>query len=118
MQKGRPSNTTGVSVTISVVDANGNFRTIGTPTSDSNGMFTFTWTPDIQGSYTVIASFAGSQSYYPSHAETSFAVSAAAPTASPIPVAAQPPTEMYFAASTVAIIIAIALATILILRKK
>jgi hypothetical protein len=43
---------------------------------------------------------------------------AAAPTASPIPVAAQPPTEIYFAASTVAIIVAIALATVLILRKK
>jgi len=118
MQKPMPTSTTGVPVSINVVDSNGNYRNIGSTTSDANGVFSLTWNPDISGSYTVIASFAGSQSYYPSHAETSFAVSAAAPTASPIPVAAQPPTEMYFAASTVAIIIAIALATILILRKK
>jgi hypothetical protein len=81
-------------------------------------MFTFTWTPDITGSYTVIATFAGSQSYYPSYAESSFAVSAAAPTASPYPVVTLPPTEMYFTISTVAIIIAIAIIGILILRKK
>ena len=32
-----PTNATGVPVTISVVDANGNFREIGTTTSDSSG---------------------------------------------------------------------------------
>ena len=32
-----PTNTTGVPVTISVIDANGNFREIGTTTSDSSG---------------------------------------------------------------------------------
>jgi outer membrane protein assembly factor BamB len=121
MQKGRPSNTTGVPVTLSVVDANGNFRTIGTPTSDSSGMFTYSWTPDIQGSYTVIASFAGSESYWPSYAESSFAVSNPTPTASPIQQITLPPTETYFAISTAAIIIAIAivgLLIVLVLRKR
>ena len=118
MQKPLPTSATGVPVSIDVVDSNGNFRNIGKTTSDANGVFSYTWTPDIQGSYTVIASFAGSQSYYPSHAETSFAVNAAAPTASPYPVTTLPPTEMYFAASTVAIIIAIALATVVIIKKK
>jgi outer membrane protein assembly factor BamB len=121
MQKGRPNNTTGVPVTISVVDANGNFRTIGTPTSDSSGMFTYTWTPDIQGSYTVIASFAGTESYWPSYAESSFAVSNPHPTANPTQQITLPPTETYFAISTAAIIIAIAivgLLIVLILRKR
>ena len=81
-------------------------------------MFTYTWTPDIEGSYTVVATFAGSESYYPSSAESSFTVMAAAPTASPYPVTTLPPTEMYFAGSTVAIIIAIAIATVLIVKKK
>jgi hypothetical protein len=47
-------------------------------------------------------------------------VSEPAPTASPIPVATQPPTEMCFALSTVAIIIAIAIVgavVVLMLRK-
>ena len=37
-----------------VVDANGNYRTIGTTTSDANGQYAFAWTPDISGTYYVI----------------------------------------------------------------
>jgi hypothetical protein len=104
-----PSNATGVPVTLSVVDANNNSRVIGSTTSDASGFFSFNWTPDITGSYTVTATFAGSQAYYGSSAETSFYTSAAPPTASPYPVVNLPPTETYFAISTVAIIIAIAI---------
>jgi hypothetical protein len=116
-QQPMPTNVTGVPVTISVLDSNGNYRQIGTTTSNADGMFTLTWTPDISGNYTVIANFAGSESYYPSHADTSFYVSAPAPTASPYPTVNLPPTEMYFAVSTIAIIIAIAIVGFLILRK-
>ena len=117
-QKPKPANTVGVPVTLDVIDSNGNQRSIGTTTSDSRGMFTYTWTPDIEGSYTVIATFAGSESYYQSSAESSFTVSAAAPTASPYPVTTVPSNDMYFAGSTIAIIIAIALATVVIIKKK
>ena len=78
MQKPMPTNTIGVPVAINVVDSNGNFRQIGTTTSDYSGTYSFQWTPDIAGKYTVIASFAGSNSYWPSFAETSFAVDPAA----------------------------------------
>lgn len=118
MQKPRPTNVTGVPVSVNVVDSNGNYRNIGTVTSDSNGAFSYTWKPDIDGSYTVIASFAGSESYYPSQAESSFTVAAAVPTASPSPVTNGPSTDMSFVASTIAIIIAIAIATIVIIKKK
>ena len=118
MQQPRPNNTTGVPVSINVIDSNGNQRNIGTTTSDASGMFTFTWTPDITGDYTVIANFAGSESYYAASAETSFTATEPAPTASPYPVTSLPATEMYFAASTIAIIIAIAIVGLLILRKK
>jgi len=118
----RPMDTVGVEVTLSVLDSNGNYREIGKTTSDSNGFFSYQWTPDITGKYTVYASFTGSKSYYPSNAETAFAVDAA-----PEPVNANtdttntqvmPPFELYFAGATAAIIIAVALATVLILRKR
>jgi hypothetical protein len=74
---------TGVPVTISVVDANGNYRTIGTATSDATGQFSFSWQPDIAGLYTVIATFDGSNAYYSSYAETSFSADEAAATPAP-----------------------------------
>lgn len=67
-----PSNTTGVTVTLSVLDANNNFRTIGTTTSDASGHYSFTWKPDIPGDYKVVAAFSGSNSYYGSSDESSF----------------------------------------------
>ena len=53
MQQPKPANTTGVPVTLSVIDANGNLRDIGTTTTDSHGFYSFQWTPDIPGKYTV-----------------------------------------------------------------
>ena len=117
----RPMDATGVSVTIDVVDANGNYRNIGTTTSDSSGMFAFTWKPDIEGSYTVIATFAGSKAFYASYAQTTFAVDSAAPTPEPTDTPLQSTSDIYFAPAVAAIIAAIAIgfaATILILRKK
>jgi outer membrane protein assembly factor BamB len=117
----RPMDATGVSVTIDVVDANGNYRNIGTTTSDSSGIFAFTWKPDIEGSYTVIATFAGSKAFYASYAQTTFAVDSAAPTPEPTDTPLQSTSDIYFAPAVAAIIAAIAIgfaATILILRKK
>ncbi len=39
MQKPIPMSATGVPVSIDVLDSNGNFRNIGTATSDANGVF-------------------------------------------------------------------------------
>ena len=58
----RPLNATGVVIELSVVDANGNYRTIGTTTSDADGFFNYNWKPDIDGAYTLYASFARKQS--------------------------------------------------------
>ncbi len=121
MQKPRPMDVTGVSVTLSVVDSNGNYRDIGETTSDADGFFTLNWTPDIEGQYTVYASFAGSESYYPSHAVTSFAVdpvpeATAAPTQPPASVA-----DMYFIPAIAGLLVAIVVVgalTMLMLRKR
>ena len=119
MQKPHPTDTTGVPVTISVLDSNGNYREIGNTTSNSDGFYSLNWKPDITGSYTVYASFGGSESYWPSHAVTSFAVDAL-PQATPTvqPISAQPPFEIYFGISTIAILFGVAIATVLIIRKR
>jgi len=120
MQKPRPTDVTGVEIMLSAIDANGNYRQIGT-TISNDGFFSYNWKPDIDGQYTVYASFAGSESYYPSHALTSFAVDPATPTPTPQPVIALPPTEMYIAAATVAIIatiIAVGLFLAVLLKKR
>jgi outer membrane protein assembly factor BamB len=115
MQKSKPTDVTGVPVDIYVLDSNNNYRLIGNTVSDSMGMFTYTWDPDISGAYTVTAVFGGSNSYYPCSAESSFYVTEPAPTATTAPEIALPPTELYIAAATAAIIVAIAIVGALIL---
>lgn len=120
-QQPMPNNITGVPVTLSVIDSNGNLRQIGSTTSDSFGTFNLTWNPDISGDYKVIATFAGTQSYYGSSAETTFhATNPATPAPTTAPVANAATTTdlmMYIAIAAVAIIIAIAIATVLLLKK-
>jgi hypothetical protein len=110
MKSARPSNVTGVPVTLSVIDSNNNRRDIGNTNSNDDGFFTFDWKPDIAGQYTVYATFEGSKSYWPSHAVTSFAVDSPNPTSSPQPInTASPPTDMYVLGAAIAIIVAIAI---------
>ena len=122
MQQPLPNNVTGVPVTISVVDANGNYRSIGTATSNVYGTYSLTWTPDISGDFTVIANFAGTQSYYPSSASIAFHASEPAPTATPSPAAAQSMADMYFvpaiAGLFVAIIVVGIVMALLLVRKR
>ncbi len=123
MQGPRPTDAIGVPVTISVVDANGNYREIGSTTSDADGFFSMNWKPDIEGKYTVYASFGGSEGYWPSHAVTAFTVDPAAATPAPT---ATPQTDVAtngnlmtaMAIGVVAIIIAIAIVGLLLLRKR
>ena len=54
-QKPLPTNFTGVDVTVNVVDANGNMRSIGTAKTDYTGAYSLVWQPDISGTYNVVA---------------------------------------------------------------
>jgi outer membrane protein assembly factor BamB len=112
-QQTLPTNTTGVPVTISVIDANSNYREIG-QTISLDGTFSYTWTPDISGDYQVIASFAGSNSYYPSSAVGHFYASDGA-TPAPTTMATQPvDNTMVIVGSTVAIIVAVAIVGVIL----
>ncbi len=121
MQFERPTNATGVPLTIDVLDANGNYRNIGTTTSDSSGQFSFDWTPDVPGKYTVYVTFAGSSGYYPSFAQSAFVVDAPAE-ATPAPTQTPPSmADLYFLPAIAGLFIAIivvGLLTILMLRKR
>jgi hypothetical protein len=119
MQKPKPKDIAGVAVNLFVTDSNNNYRPIGTVTT-TDGFFSLNWTPDIEGHYTVYAIFEGSESYYPSHALTAFAVDPVMATSTPQPTIQLPPTETYFAISTTAIIVAIAIvgAIIILMNKK
>ena len=117
-----PGDITGVPVTIDVIDANGNYRNIGTTTSDGTGFYSFDWVPDIPGKYTVLATFAGSKAYYPSAAQTAFVVDEA-PAASAAPTETPPSmADMYFIPLSIGMIVAIivigAILALLLLRKQ
>jgi hypothetical protein len=82
-----------------------------------SGAFGFMWAPDIPGQYTVIATFAGSESYGSSYAETYFGVvDAPQPTAAPDSTPA-PMTDTYVLGLGIAAIIAIIVMGLLILMK-
>jgi len=120
-QQPYPSGTTGVPVILSVIDANNNFRTIGTTTSDASGTYSYTWTPDIPGNYTLVASFPGTNSYYGSSAETAFYASippTAAPTATAVTGLATSSDVMYIGVAIIIVIIIIgAVLAVLMMRK-
>jgi hypothetical protein len=117
-----PHNVTGVPVTISVTDSNGNYRDIGTTTSNAYGAYSFTWTPDISGNYEVTATFTGSGAYYPSSAATAFYASESVATASPTPIAAVSMADQYILPGIIGIIVTIVIVgvvlALLMMRKK
>jgi outer membrane protein assembly factor BamB len=106
-QRPFPTNFTGVPVKLDVVDSNGNYRNIGTAITTSAGTYSLTWTPDIPGDFQVIASFAGTNGYWPSSMQTAFTIMQApttttAPTAAPASVV-----DTYFVPAVIAIIVVI-----------
>jgi len=113
---------TGVPVRLTAIGSDGSVTDIGTTTTNGyGGTFGMAWTPPNEDTYTIMASFAGDDSYGSSMATTSLTVGPApaspTPTATP-PEAAPDNTPMYVLGATIAIIIALAIATLLILRKR
>ena len=113
MQKPMPMGATGVEVVLETLDPNGNFYEIGKVTSDASGMYKLMWEPPVEGEYTIIASFAGSESYWRSTAETAIGVTEAATPAQPIEPEPTEPTETPLITTEVAIIAAVAIAAVI-----
>jgi hypothetical protein len=115
---------TGVPIILTAIDPNGNVVNIGTATSNGYyGTYDFVWTPTIEGTYQIMATFAGDESYGSSGASTAIAISAAAeasPTATATPISFDAINNTIMtglAVGIIAIIIAIAVA-VLLLRKR
>ena len=121
MQKPLPTDVVGVDVTISVLDPNGNIYDVGTATSDASGTFCCEFTPEVPGLYTVVATFSGSESYWPSYAQTYLKVNEGLaatpePTATPAPM-----TDLYvtgFGTGMIIAIVVVGLLLVMMLRKR
>jgi len=114
---------TGVPVSLDAVDPNGNSIHIADVTTEGySGTFGYTWQPEIEGQYTITATFMGDESYGSSFATAYVTVSeapAASPTESSISFDAVNNTVVTAViGAAIAIIIAIAIVGLLILRRK
>jgi hypothetical protein len=117
----RPADAVGVEVVISVLDPNNNCYEVGRATSDATGFYSYAFTPQVPGKYTIYASFDGSKAYYGSSAETAINVdSAPAETPPPTPTPA-PMTDTYvmgFGIGMIIAIVVVGLLLFLLLRKR
>ena len=98
---------TGVEVTLNVVDSNGNYRTIGTTTSDADGFFSLTGNQTSKANTLCTHHLAGSKAYWPSHAVTCFAVDPAAATPAPQEQQVVSSADQYILPGIIGILVAI-----------
>ncbi len=104
MQKPMPTNATGVPVDITAVGPDGTSHQIGTTTSDIGGSYAIDWTPPTTGKYSIMATFAGSESYGSSYDTTYIVVGpseGSAPTPTPTTGTTQTPTTTGTPVSTI-----------------
>jgi hypothetical protein len=123
MQHPIPAEVVGVPVSLDAMDPAGNFIHIGDVTTDGlSGTFGFVWTPDAVGQYTVSATFMGDESYGSSHATTYVGITEApvTPDNDTKGQTVVDNTPIFYAifAAAIAIIIAIAIVGVLLLRKR
>jgi hypothetical protein len=113
MQQEIPIDAKGVEVSLDTIDPNGNFVHIDTVTSDMSGLYSYQWIPEHEGKYTIIATFEGSDSYWPSYAETAIGVDPAPAPSGPIEPEPTEPTEAPLITTEVAIIVAVVIAVVI-----
>jgi outer membrane protein assembly factor BamB len=111
---------TGVPVTLTAIKSDGTVIDVGSTTTNGYyGTFTQAWTPPDEGTYTIMASFAGDDSYGISSGATGLTVG---PAPAPYPTPPEAPTPIDYTALLygilIAVIIAIVLALVLIFRPK
>jgi outer membrane protein assembly factor BamB len=123
-QQARPEDLTGVQITIESYDPNGNYQNYGTTTTDSYGKFGLAFEPEVPGTYWIMATFEGTDSYYGSQSTTYLQVDPAPAPAAPIepeqptepeePIEPeQPAKEPPLISTEVAIIAAVAIAAVI-----
>jgi hypothetical protein len=120
-QQANPTSATGVSVSLDLYDPNGNYVHIGDAMSDTSGFYSFKVDQSMlaagAGKYTLVATFAGSNSYGSSYAETSFTVDPAPAATPPIEYPQPVDPTMTIIAVGIVLLIAIVLVGVWIRRK-
>jgi len=76
MQYEQPEDVAGVTVKLEAIDSDGERTTLGTTSTNMDGEYGFTWTPEAKGTYEIVATFEGTKSYCASHATTFVSVDA------------------------------------------
>jgi len=112
---------TGVPVTLTAIGSDGTVYNIGTTTTNGYyGTYTVAWTPPKVDTYTVTATFAGTNSYGSSSAATGLSINLQATSPTPQPAQAAPDYTMTIVAGVIAVIIAVAIvgALIMLMLKK
>jgi hypothetical protein len=114
-QRPMPTNATGVSVSLDTIDPNGNLIHIGDTTSDAASNYGIAYKPDVPGTYQIIATFKGSNSYGSSFGTTYLTIGSESTTPAPTTTTqAQSVADTYLIPVGVAIIVAIAIAAVVI----
>ncbi|MFB3888582.1 MAG: PQQ-binding-like beta-propeller repeat protein [Candidatus Bathyarchaeia archaeon] len=118
-----PGTAKGVPVTLTAIGPDGGTINIGEVTSDMSGMFKKMWTPPTEGEYTITATFAGTDSYGSSYAETSLGVepqtvatSSASSTTAGTNIGL--PVEAAYAGAIVIVALVVVLVAVILRRKK
>jgi hypothetical protein len=122
MQRPKPTNATGVTVSLDAIDPNSNFIHIGEATSDSYGNYGFAYTPEVPGVYHIIATFEGSAAYGSSSATTYLAVGEATASTPEPTTQAQSVADVYFVPAIIGVIVVVvivgAINLLFLLRKR
>jgi hypothetical protein len=97
---------TGVTVKLEAVDPNMGYHNLGTTCSDAYGNYGFSFKPDVEGTWMIIATFEGSKSYYGSTETTYLTVGPAPSPEQPIEPE-EPEPEAPLITTEIAIILAV-----------
>jgi hypothetical protein len=112
---------TGVPVALTAIGSDGTVIDIGTTTTNGYyGTFSYAWTPPKEDTYTIMASFAGDDSYGSSSAAAGLLVgpAPASPTPTPTPPEAAPDNTPLLYGILVAVVIAIIIGLLALFRKR
>ena len=126
-QQPMPTNATGVPLTLTVYDSNGNVVATLSAQTDITGHYMVSWTPPSTGMYKVTASFDGTNSYFVSTSETGIAVGVSGSSTvtpspqvstAPVPPGSSGVSTMTYVAVAAAVIIIAVVAVALVLRRR
>jgi hypothetical protein len=119
MQQPMPQNATGVPVQLQAIGSDGTMIDIATVTSNAFGNFAYKWAPPTTGTYSILASFVGSDSYYASYAETALGVDPLPPAEEPVEIPAYPDyTPIFMGLAAAIVVVAILVVYDIIDRKR